>query len=126
MWKFPFAILTLLNLADFGATAALIERHGFAVEQNPYLLHWIITANSSWPILVAKLIPIVILGTSLFVYSHRIYICNSTGSHASLRSLIVVSTFSFAYTNWHDSNIIIKIRNTHACISCWTHYRVII
>lgn len=94
MWKFPFAILTLLNLADFGATAALIERHGFAVEQNPYLLHWIITANSSWPILVAKLIPIVILGTSLFVYSHRIPVHRHHHITYSLWGMVIGFTYA--------------------------------
>lgn len=68
MWYFPFAILVILNLADFWATEQLIQEQGYSIEANPLLYSAMIYVNGCWPILVMKLIPLTILGVALFLF----------------------------------------------------------
>lgn len=72
MWYFPFAVLVILNLADFWATEQLIQEHGYSVEANPLLYSLMVYFNGCWPILVAKLIPLTILGVALFLFRRYI------------------------------------------------------
>ncbi len=67
-----FIVCLILNLADFGATAVLIARSGFSIEATPWLHSWVVSANSVWPILVAKLIPVATLGFCLVYYHSKL------------------------------------------------------
>lgn len=70
MWTFPYIVLVALNLLDYWATNILVGREGFSVEANPILYAWITSANSTTPILVAKIIPVVCIGIILVYFRH--------------------------------------------------------
>jgi len=72
MWYIPFAILVLLNLADYWATNALIKLQGYSVETNPILYHWMVAVNGTWPILAMKGFFLIVLGVALFHFKKYI------------------------------------------------------
>lgn len=73
MWRVPYVILIVLNALDYWATTQLIARDGYIVEANPFLFTWITFANNTHPIIIAKSIPLAILGICLVWYSHRLH-----------------------------------------------------
>lgn len=65
--RIAFLYLILINLLDFGTTAILIEKFGFWIEGNPILTYSMVHANSMYPILIHKFVPLFILAAGLWI-----------------------------------------------------------
>jgi hypothetical protein len=72
MWRLPYLVLILLNLGDFATTTLLIQRRGFTEETNPFLYHWMVAADSIYPMFVAKAIPVALLGIVMLYFRSRL------------------------------------------------------
>lgn len=73
--RLAFLYLILINLLDFVTTSILIQKFGFWIEANPLLTFSMVQANSVYPILIHKFIPLFIFAVFLWilykVHPHR-------------------------------------------------------
>ena len=60
-----FGALVVMNVLDFITTKMLIDRQDYTVESNIYLLKWMQSVDSTYPILIAKAIPLLFFGLAL-------------------------------------------------------------
>lgn len=66
-----YVYLVVINLLDFITTKLLINKQGYDVEANQLLLKWMESADSTYPILIAKSIPLLLFAIALWLIIKR-------------------------------------------------------
>ncbi len=69
--RLAYLYLIFITLLDYLTTHVLVARQGFEIEANPFLRYLITTVESTYPILVIKLITVVVYGLAL--YTLKVY-----------------------------------------------------
>lgn len=69
--RLAFLYLILVNLLDFVTTAILVNQYGFWIEANPFLTTAMIQADSVYPILIHKIIPLFIFAVMMWIMKVR-------------------------------------------------------
>lgn len=64
--RFAYLYLIVINLLDYITTRMLVVRQGFEVEANPILRHLITIADSTYPILLLKVLAVIAYGAGLY------------------------------------------------------------
>lgn len=103
--RLAFLYLIFINLLDFVTTAMLIERHGYWVEANPLLYLSMVAADSVYPILIAKIVPMFIFGIAMWTmqkfypdrYKLSIWIWMVMAINVGLTAVVIRSIYAITY-----------------------------